>query len=838
MDLHNCANTNINYMSFTKTKSNIQLPFLRELMLPLLICLFLFSISSDTFAQKRCGTDEYIAKRIEEKPELLRVFNEMQLQSLSRSASRIGCDGSNTVSIPLAFHFDNNFNCSDEACMLSEIYDQIDALNLAFQSNLSSPIAASCPSAYTDVSDGTCISFYLAEPPACADLSTTACNAAITVGEFQGGYSAQDEGNGAGTYGAGACWDDYLNVFILTNANLLGVADQIPGAFPANGPGEGVSVIASTFGGTDGPCGGLDTDASFGLGATLIHEIGHYLGLFHVFQGGCNDEPNNTFGFTNIAVNDTPPQSSDTGGCPTGCVASGCGGNKQTANFMDYSNDACLEMFSQDQAFAMNTVANGLFASLSIPAADPNITDLFGLCPSGQCVLVCPSMVTTQINEVNDFCTEHGVITLSESGIALDDMSDAVYTWSTGDYISNGGTALASADIAANTTPDCTVTTTVYYLNVDCGTTPLATMLDGGTYTINIYPGAPLDLSTLVTISNENNCDEPVLTPIPGCENYVTITSDTGNPSFPVSSGVSGSAAYSISFTPDANGPDCCVTGSSSDLVINGDLESGDAPWTEFEEVPVGSPNQNPFGVIGVSTSILNGTSDAWFGGWGELTGGQSVTSSYTAISQDIDLDMAQGCSALILSFDYLVVCSSNATIDLEVFVGGVSVTSLDCNSNSGSVSIDLMSLALPTGVQTLLIEAFENDPNPGFRDDAGSAYLDNISIIPDCPTTTCNLDISAIYDCASCPNCYSNLTNDTQCALETIETGVADYESSDWISTTQSTLIQNGAQVDYDATDYIELNAEFEVQSGAIFHAFIDGCGGNELQNSSSEKK
>ena len=70
---------------------------------------------------------------------------------------------------------------------------------------------------------------------------------------------------------------------------------------------------------------------------------------------------------------------------------------------------------------------------------------------------------------------------------------------------------------------------------------------------------------------------------------------------------------------------------------------------------------------------------------------------------------------------------------------------------------------------------------------------------------------------------CYSNLTNAN--GLLPVETGISDYESSDIITTTANTLIQPGAMVDYDAVVSVELNPPFEVQVGAAFEAFIDGC-------------
>ena len=78
------------------------------------------------------------------------------------------------------------------------------------------------------------------------------------------------------------------------------------------------------------------------------------------------------------------------------------------------------------------------------------------------------------------------------------------------------------------------------------------------------------------------------------------------------------------------------------------------------------------------------------------------------------------------------------------------------------------------------------------------------------------------------CP--YNQLTHMN--GLQEVETGVVDYESADWINTTLPTVIESTAKVNYVATQYIELNGEFEIKAGAEFEAFIDGCnngsGGN----------
>lgn len=132
---------------------------------------------------------------------------------------------------------------------------------------------------------------------------------------------------------------DDLNLYTcVPSGGVLGFS-TFPSDYSSNPTLDGVVVLYSTFpGGSSSP---------YNLGDTVVHEVGHWMGLYHTFEGGCSS--------TNDHVSDTPAERSASYGCPSRQDTCSSAGSDPVDNFMDYTDDSCMDTFTSGQDTRIDT---------------------------------------------------------------------------------------------------------------------------------------------------------------------------------------------------------------------------------------------------------------------------------------------------------------------------------------------------------------------------------------------------------------------------------------------------------------------------------------------------
>ena len=206
------------------------------------------------------------------------------------------------------------------------------------------------PAVWKSLGANTQIQFCLAQRDPNGNPTTGITRTSTSVTAFTG---SSDQRIFFTAQGGHDIWDRdrYLNIYVCNlGGGLLGYA-QFPGGNPQT---DGTVNLYTAFGTT-----GV-VNPPYDKGRTVTHEVGHWMNLFHIW----GDEPDCS---QDDQVSDTPLQGPESSGCPTYPKIDACQPNSPGVmfmNYMDYSNDACMNLFTNGQSTRMNAALNGPRASL------------------------------------------------------------------------------------------------------------------------------------------------------------------------------------------------------------------------------------------------------------------------------------------------------------------------------------------------------------------------------------------------------------------------------------------------------------------------------------------
>jgi hypothetical protein len=260
------------------------------------------------------------------------------------------------ITIPVVVHV--IYNNSEQNISDAQVQSQIDVLNEDY-ARLNAD-ASQTPAMFDSIVANCEIQFCLAKTDPFNQATSGITRTQTTASSFSIGSSMKYEASG----GVNA-WpsEKYLNIWVCNMANqVIGFA-TLPGTtIPEE---DGVVIMYKHFGRT----GTVQTP--YHRGRTATHEVGHWLNLIHIW-GDDDGSSNNCLGSDQIS--DTPNQASFHFGCPSSPSISCSNTGDMFMNFMDYTDDACMNAFTVGQKYRMLATLNSVrFSIQSSLACQPPI---------------------------------------------------------------------------------------------------------------------------------------------------------------------------------------------------------------------------------------------------------------------------------------------------------------------------------------------------------------------------------------------------------------------------------------------------------------------------------
>ena len=294
-----------------------------------LALLFFIVTGFQLFAQKRCNVEEYVNKQLYEDISLKEKLEQVEVFTRERASSpgtRQRVNGlQEIITIPVVFHI--LYHTPEQNIDRTSLEHLIAALNRDF--NKRNTDTSNIPSVFKPYAAAMGFEFKIATMDS-RGFGTSGVVRKYTPISY---WMSDDKMKFNASYGDDA-WDSksYLNIWICNMKDVLGYS-TFPGMDPKK---DGVVLsLEDVF----NPRG--TTPAVNDL-RTVVHEVGHWVNLYHIWgEGYCGDDK----------VDDTPKQSSYTPGCPSGTRVTCSNGpvGDMYMNFMDFTDDVCMDMFTKGQ---------------------------------------------------------------------------------------------------------------------------------------------------------------------------------------------------------------------------------------------------------------------------------------------------------------------------------------------------------------------------------------------------------------------------------------------------------------------------------------------------------
>lgn len=303
---------------------------------------------------RTCGTVDYNTHLKESDAQIKQSMENVERDIQNwLAANPQSLSNKSIVTIPVVVHvvYKTNYqNISD-----AQIQSQIDVLNEDYRRTNAD--ASNTPNEFLSVAADCEIQFCLAQ----FDQGGNQTNGITRTQTTKSGFDINSNEAKYSSMGGKDAWDRnrYLNIWVvpaITDNGMSGILGyaQLPGGPSAT---DGVVIQHENFGTTG------TSDYPYDKGRTATHEVGHWLSLYHIW----GDDGNACWG--SDQCDDTPNQGSENYSCPT-YPSSSCSNNSDMfMNFMDYTDDACMNLFTKDQKARMWAVLNGTRSSLKTSTA-------------------------------------------------------------------------------------------------------------------------------------------------------------------------------------------------------------------------------------------------------------------------------------------------------------------------------------------------------------------------------------------------------------------------------------------------------------------------------------